>query len=160
MLRNLKINGFNTEELIQVYKTMLRPVVDYGSVVYHSSLTDKQDELLDRLQTQALKCIFGPGLSAREMRARAALPTLRARREELCDKFANKCLGNDYFKHWFPEKTTRRSSRRPDAEKYIEKTARCKRLFNSPLYYFRRRLNGKTGKTYGSRNAEYRSDPT
>lgn len=67
MLRNLKKSGFSEDELIRVYKTMIRPVMDYGSVVYHSSLTDAQDELIDSLQNHALKCVFGPGLSARKI---------------------------------------------------------------------------------------------
>ena len=143
MLCNLKKNGFLTGELIQVYKTMLRPVVEYGAVVFHSSLTDMQDELLERLQNHALKTIFGPGLSARKMCEQTAIPTLRERRIELADKFTRKCEKNPQFADWFPKKTTRRSTRKTDAEVYIEKKARCDTLFNSPLYYFRRRLNGK-----------------
>ena len=111
MLRNLKRNGFDMDELVQVYKTMLRPVVDYGSVVYHSSLSDKQDELFERLQSHALKCIFGAGMSARKMSSLAGILTLRVRREELSDKFAKKCLGNEKFASWFPVKNTRRSGR-------------------------------------------------
>ena len=89
-LRNLKKNGFNEEELVHVYKTMLRPIAEYACVAFHSSFTDAQDELIERLQDNALKCIFGPGISARRMRDLADLPTLRARRIELTDKFAKK----------------------------------------------------------------------
>ena len=53
-LRDLKKNEFSNDELVQVYKTMLRPVAEYGCVVYNPSLTDEQDELLDRLQNHAL----------------------------------------------------------------------------------------------------------
>ena len=159
MIRNLKKNGFCNEELVTVYKTMIRPVFDYGCVVYHSSLTDAQDELLERLQSHTLKAIFGVGPSAREVRQLANIETLRSRREDLCDKFVQKCLHDPRFQHWFPLRKGRRSSRR-GAEMYREETARCKRLFDSPLLYFRRRLNGKVGKTYGSRNTEYRTDPS
>ena len=156
-LRNLKKNGFSDEELVKVYTTIIRPVMDYGSVVYHSSLTDEQDELLERQQNQALKCIYGPGISGRRMRDMAGITTLRQRRIEQCDKFAAKCVASDRFSHWFPVKKTRRSTRNNGkTEEYLESRARCSRLFNSPLYYFRRRLNGKEGKNYGLRNAEYR----
>ena len=40
-LRNLKRNGFNSDELIQVYKTMLRPIAEYACMVFHSSYTDE-----------------------------------------------------------------------------------------------------------------------
>ena len=159
ILRNLKNCGFTQEELTRVYATMIRPVSDYGCVVYHSSLTDEQDEELDRLQNQALKCILGPGLSGRRMRELAGVCTLRQRREDLCDKFAAKLAANPHFSDWFPIKSTRASTRSGvKREVYLEKTARCSRLADSPLFYFRRRLNGKAGKTYGKRYAEYRED--
>ena len=107
MLRNLKLSGFNTQELLTVYKTMVLPVVDYGAVVYHSSLNDEQEEALDKLQNAALKCIFGPGLSGRKMRELAGITILRKRRENLCQKFAQKCSVNPLFSEWFPLKSTR-----------------------------------------------------
>ena len=122
---------------------------------FHSMLTDAQDESLERLQTHALKCIFGLGLSGRRMRELAGLETLRERRVAQCDKFALKCVRSDRFKEWFPLNQARRSARR-EGEKYKEEYARCSRLYNSPIFYMRRRLNGKVGKQYGTRNREYR----
>ena len=81
---------------------MIRPVFDYCSVVYHSMLTDDHDERLERLQARALQCIYGSGISARKLRDLAELPTLRTRREDLCDKFVQKCLKNERYKDWFP----------------------------------------------------------
>ena len=157
ILRNLKRSGFTSEELITVYKSMLRPVAEYGCVVFHSGLTDEQDEALENLQNQNLKCIFGPFLSARKMRSMGGLPSLRERRISICDKFAKKSLANPRFSHWFPIKTGRTSTRGTKVtEKFQETRARCERLRNSPIHYFRRRLNGKEGKTYGTRYAEYR----
>ena len=160
MLRNLKRSGFNTGELLTVYKTMIRPVADYAAVVYHSSLTDEQDERLERLQNQALKCIYGPFNSARKLRREAGIQSLRLRRITLCDKFVKKALTNPRFQHWFPLKSGRMSNRlrKQAAAPYLEEKARCDRLYNSPLFFFRRRLNGKEGKTYGKRNAQYRED--
>ena len=66
-------------ELVQVYKTMIRPVAEYESVVYHSSLEDEQDELLDNLQNHVLRCIFKSEkrLSGRRLRGMLGLETLR-----------------------------------------------------------------------------------
>lgn len=141
-------------------------MADYRSVVYNSSLTDEQDEMLDGLQNHALRCIFGTHkegarLSGRALRAMAEVPTLRARREEMCLKFANKCVMNPIFDKWFPRKTARapsRVTRKDKAEVYLECKARCERLKNLPFFYFRRILNGKVGKNYGSRYANYRED--
>ena len=157
ILQNFKNSGFTQEELLKVYTTMIRPVADYACVVYHSSLTDKQDEALDKLQNLALKCIYGTDFSGRRLREMSGLSTLRARREEKCDKFAKKCLSNPRFTHWFPLKITGASARNTQ-ETYLETAARCQHLKDLPIHYLRRRLNGKDGKKYGVRYAEYRED--
>ena len=90
ILRNLKKSGFNADELVHVYQSMLRPVAEYACVVFHSGLTDEQDEQIELLQNQALKCIYGPFISARKMREKAGILSLRARRIELCDMFVKK----------------------------------------------------------------------
>ena len=153
-LRHLKHNGFTKEDLVKVYVAVIRPVAEYMLEVFHSMLTDAQDESIERLQVHALKCIFGPGISGRRMRERAGLETLRTRRIERCDRFAKKCAEDPRFEHWFPENMSGRSTR--NREKYKEEYARCNRLYNSPIFYMRRRLNGKEGKSYGVRNKEFR----
>ena len=156
-LRNLKNSGFTCDELVTVYKTVIRPVADYCCAVYHSSLTEDQDIQLKRLQNGALKCIFGGGFSAREMREKANITTLRERREILVDKFATKAATNPLFAKWFPLKTARSSTRNGKRQEvYLESKARCERLKNSPFHYFRRRLNGKEGMVYGPRSGNNR----
>ena len=86
----------------------------------------------------------------------AEVKTLRQRRIDACDKFANKCLGSVRFSEWFPRKGGRTSGR--NGEKFREDYARCNRLKNTPLFFMRRRLNGKPGKVYGERNKEYREE--
>ena len=88
------------------------------------------------------------------MREKDEITTLRERRIAHCDKFALKCANSYRFGHWFPEESSQRRGRK--TETYQEEYARCDRLFNSPIYYMRRRLNGKEGKKYSSRNKEYR----
>ena len=114
-------------------------------------LPDDLDEELDRLQNQALKIIFGSDKGGRTLRKLAGVSTLRERRIQHCDKFAQKCADSARFEHWFPQKGGRRSTRAGVGEKYFEKFARCNRLRSSPLFFFRRRLNGKAGKLYGER---------
>ena len=155
---HLRNAGFNNKELVKVYKSILRPVHDYLSIVFHPMLTDAQDEALEQLQSWALKYIFGWQLSYARTRELAGIETLRVRRVDSCDKFAAKCLGSKRFASWFPlqDGGVRRSARFTSGEKYQEFFARCDHLKNSPLFYMRRRLNGKQGKAYGKRNAQYR----
>ena len=44
ILLHLKNFGFTQDELCKVYRTIVRPTADHLSVVYHSLLTDYQDE--------------------------------------------------------------------------------------------------------------------
>lgn len=153
-LRHLRNIGFNNEELVEVYKSSIRPAAEYCSVVFHSMMTDEQDEALENAQVGALRAIYGYGESGRKMRSRGSIPTLRSRRVDQCDKFARKCAESPRFSHWFPLRERRRNTR--NNELYVEEYARCDRLRNSPLFYMRRRLNGKEGKTYGQRYRIYR----
>ena len=116
-------------------------------------MSDEQDEILERQQSHTLKLIFGPGISAGKMREKAGIPTLRQRRVELCDKFAGKAIKDPRFSRWFPLRSGRPTR---TSVKYEEKYARCDRLKDSPLFFMRRRLNGKPGKKYGSRNQFWR----
>ena len=75
-LWNLKKNVFSSEELVTVYKSSIRPVFDYLDVVYHSMLTDDLDKELDRLQSQALKIIFDPGIGGLRLRSLAGATTI------------------------------------------------------------------------------------
>ena len=59
VLRHLKLAGFSQTELATVYRTVVRPVLDYCAVIYHPMLTDEQDQQVERLQAQALKNIYG-----------------------------------------------------------------------------------------------------
>ena len=148
--------GFNADELVKVYKSTIRPIADYCCPAYHPMMNDIQDQKLEQAQVAALRRIFGYKLSATTLRDRAQVETLRERRIDLTDKFANKCLASERFRRWFPENVGRKSSR--IGERYVESFAKCDRLKNSPLFYMRRRLNGKQGKTYGERNRKYREN--
>ena len=154
LIIHLKQDGYSETELVRAYTTMIRPIAEYLAVVWHPMLTDQQDELVERLQSTALRYIYGYGLSYKTMREMAGLDTLRHRRIALCDNFTQKCLNNPRFSKWFPEADQQRRSRH--TLPYKEYFARCDRLRNSPLYYMRRRLNGKPGKDYGKRNCKYR----
>lgn len=155
-LMHLKNIGFNEEELVQTYQSSIRPLADYCCPAYHSMTTDIHDQLLEQAQTGALRRIYGYKVPAMQLRQRSELETLRERRVKLTDKFATKCITDERFKHWFPVADGRKSGRQ--SEKYKEFFAKCDRLKNSPLYYMRRRLNGKEGKKYGERNKKYREN--
>ena len=71
ILRHLQEAGFDEEELVRVFKSIIRPVHNYLCVVFHSMMTDEQDEHVERIQSQALKSIYGWQIPHSELRARA-----------------------------------------------------------------------------------------
>ena len=139
ILRHLGHHGFDADDLLKVYKSVILPCHDYCSVVYHSSLTNTQSDALERLQAQALKCIYGYDYSYRALLEMSRLTSLSTRRENRCTKFAEKCLSNDRLKSWFPLQENPRAVR--SRNKFKEFGAKTNRLLNSPLYHLRRRLN-------------------
>ena len=71
-----------------------------------------------------------------KMREAAGVPTLRRRRVELSDKFAQKCLKNARFAGWFPLKQATRSTRRTAGPpEYLEEFARCDRKKITHILY-------------------------
>ena len=69
---------------------------------------------------------------------------------------ARKCLENDRFKKWFPRKDNRRGRQGDEFKEFLPWP--IDRLKNSPLFYMRRRLNGKAGKEYGEINRKYKEN--
>ena len=138
VLRHLRSFGLNESELVNVYKSTVRSVIEFTSVVYHSMLTQEQCLEIERLQMQALKCIFGMQYSYRSLLEKTGLESLEERRIAAVDKFAKKNLEGK-FSHWFPLREARRGLRNENI--YLEEHARTERLKNTPVFYMRRRLN-------------------
>ena len=89
-LSNLRRKGMREEDMVEAYKTTIRPSAKYASQVWHPLLTVGQSEHIERQQTQALKNIYGIGMSANKMRKKANLERLWNRRERSCFFFAQK----------------------------------------------------------------------
>ena len=98
----------------------------------------EQAEVLERQQTPALKNIYGIGLSAAKMRAKAGIDTLRKRRETMALKFAKKCLTNKRCSQWFVERRQSVYERRTSLKypKFRKPVARTDRYRNSPKKLF------------------------
>ena len=100
-LEKFKKCGLTEQELVRVYSSSIRPVAEYASQILHPMLTDSQSYHIERQQNQALKFIFGAGISAEKMRKRANIESLEKRRENVCLKFAKKTKDNGLFPDWF-----------------------------------------------------------
>ena len=93
-LSKLRRRGVKEDLLVKAYTGLIRPVAEYAAPAWHSLLTAERSELIERQQTQALKNIFGVGLSAVKMRKKANIELLQKRRAAACVKFVKKCVSN------------------------------------------------------------------
>ena len=75
---------------MRAYQCLIRPTVEYAAPAWHSLITAGQAAALEKQQTQALKNIYGPLLSAAKMKQKAGIESLSKRREALILKFARK----------------------------------------------------------------------
>ena len=139
-LRDLRKAGLSTDDLIRVYKSTIRPIIEYSSVIYHPMLTEEQTEYIEKQQTRALKNIFGNQYSRRRLYELSGIPPLGERREQACLRFATKMANTQRFSRHFIKKKSR--ARAKTQTEYVEQKARTNRRKNSPLFYYRKLLNG------------------
>ena len=139
-LRHLRKSGFSEPELLTVYKTYLRPTLEYSAPIYHSMITAEQEHQLEKQQYFALKNIYGFVYSHNELLQMSGLETLKERRMASVLKFAQKTAANTRFKNWFPLRRTR-GRNAGGREEYVEMNARTDRRKNSPIFHYRRVLN-------------------
>ena len=59
LLTKLKYVGTSVEDLIDVYILYIRSILEYCSVVWHSTLTVQQSTDIERVQKLCLKLVLG-----------------------------------------------------------------------------------------------------
>ena len=89
-LNHLKRANIDTVTLLETYKVMLRPLLEYCSAVFNPMLTDDLVKQLERQQSTALKIIYGFEHSYNNLLLKTQLPTLAVRRANACKIFARK----------------------------------------------------------------------
>ena len=91
-LRKLKVSGVQDGDLVAVYCSLLRSVLEYASVVF-ANLPQYLCMAVERVrQKRAIRIIFGPDLSYEDALARAGLLSLEARRHLACKKFVTEIM--------------------------------------------------------------------
>ena len=140
-LRHLRRSGMGASDLTFVYKTIIRPVLDFASSTYHPMLNQQQSDRLESLQRRAVKIIYGIHKRYSEITDKGLIERLDTRREEMFEKFAIRASKNPRFADiWFPRAEPNHYDLRLQP-KYAELHARTNRLLNSPLFRMRKILN-------------------
>ena len=95
------MGGSNTV-LINVYTKEVRSVIEYASIVWNSSLTQKNITSIERDQKSAIAVIFGSRYNLyEEAFHKLNMDTLIKRREEQSMKFATKTSNHPTHNQWF-----------------------------------------------------------
>ena len=158
MLRYLKQSGMSKEDILNAYVVFVRSVAEYAVPAFHPMMTKSQKVNLEKQKCNALKIIYGFNHTYKEMLELSGLDTLEARRQTLTDNFAVKMKNNPKYSHLFPERPQeQRRARR--GNKYVEYAASTNRLYNSPLYHMRRRLNSLERRDAEAGSAGVRAAP-
>ncbi|CAH1242658.1 Hypp6926 [Branchiostoma lanceolatum] len=91
LLRRLGTFHLSALDLLKVYTSFVRPVVEYCVPVWNAGLTCMQVTRLERVQKRALRTILRGQYTTYDSALQlTGLETLSDRREDLCRKFANK----------------------------------------------------------------------
>ena len=93
MLYQLKTAGISQLDLVTVYISVVRPVLEYACPVWHTNLPKYISDSIELIQNRALKSIF-PGMSYNDILNDTGLRTLKERRNVLCMKYFAGILGS------------------------------------------------------------------
>ena len=145
MLRSLKRFGFNKFELVTVYKSFIRPLLEYSDVIWHSSLTSNQIHQLERVQKRALRIILGTDyISYANALDVCDVDRLSARREQHSLKFAQSLPKCSRTSKLLPPCRGQIHGRQlRNNAKLIRPCARTNRYACSPIPYYVELINSK-----------------
>ena len=105
MLLVFCMSGFKVpiKDLITIYVAYIRSLLELSCVVWHSSLTEKDSDKLERVQKVGLRIILKDGYVSYEKALQmTGLQTLKYRRELLCLNFARSALKSTLSQSMFP----------------------------------------------------------
>ena len=141
ILRNLYQFKIPEEDLVQIYCLYIRSVLEYNSSVWFSSITQEENNDLERVQKCAVKIILkGEYTDYPTALIRLNIQSLSDRRQILAKRFATKCTKNEQFKNLFPLNNKQHVNLR-NPEKYSVKFSRTLRLCKSSIPTMQRLLN-------------------
>ena len=83
MLYQLKRAGIGLHDLVTVYVSVIRPVLEYSCPVWHTNLNRHLTRCIETVQKMALKCIYH-GNEYADIVCLTKLPCLNERRDSLC----------------------------------------------------------------------------
>ena len=134
--------GANQREMVHLWITYCRSVLEQSAVVWQGGLTNKNRKDLERTQKSFTKLILKNKFTTYEQALISLnLSTLESRRDQLCLRFARNCRKNEKTKHIFPLKKTTHNYELRKISTYMVQKSNTERLSKSPIIYMQNLLN-------------------
>ena len=144
MLRRLKPLGATTEELLEVYQTQIRSILEFAVAAWNPELNKTQINQSERVQKCAFAIILGDKyLNYTNSLKKLKMKLLSERRHDLCLNFAVKSLKHEKYSSWFCKNSTQSINTRSKKPTLKPVQARLGRFEKSPLSYLTGLLNEK-----------------
>ena len=88
------LKGYNapSEDLKTFYISAIRSILEYGTKIWHGSLTEEQSKDIERIQRRGMKIIC-PEKTYEQALIECGMETLENRRERMCIKLINDMKG-------------------------------------------------------------------
>ena len=92
--------GAETNILKLIYYRHVRSILEFGVPVWNGAISQKEVNMLERVQRIVIHIIYGKKFSYKESCKKFKIEKLINRREKLCTNFAKKALKHEKFKDW------------------------------------------------------------
>ena len=139
-LVRFKQKGADMEKLVTFYTLKIRSILMFGSVCFHSSLTNEQSRKLELQQKRSLAVILGSNYrSYSQALSLTSLPRLDTLRQEACVKWALKAQANPQHADLFPLNHSTIETRH--RLKFKEYNCKGAKFYNSAIPAMVRALN-------------------
>ena len=82
----LKQAGVPQKDILEMYMSRIRPVIEYGCEAWHPGLTQYLERDIESIQKCAFNIIY-KGVDYSEALEMSGIPSLKERRQNMCKKF-------------------------------------------------------------------------
>ena len=143
-MMNLKLDY---QIILDIYIKEIRPILEYGAVVFHSGLTKDLSEQLETIQRHVFKLLsryINVKFSYTEACIFFQVDFLHSRRSDLCYSFVERHLKDHGDRGFFTKRNKR--TLRGNNKVFLEPKYKSKRFYNSPVNYLTRVANEVSAK--------------
>jgi hypothetical protein len=130
----LRRAGLSTEDLVQVYQSIIRSVLEYAVELWHPGLSKEQSDNIEHVQKRALH-IIQPGVDYDTACAKLQVQKLKERRDIRCREFFLSIQNTDHKLNYLLPKQNQCTKALRKSKKYPLMNIKTNRYRCSPINY-------------------------